>query len=426
MDGDRTAAYKVLLSMEEKGSWANLELGDLRYDKRVTSPAFVRALVYGVTESRLLLDYLLDHCIRKGIGSTDPKTKTLLRLGAYQILRMDSVPDYAAVSETVKMARKLTPGRDRFINGVLRTLGRTREEIPMPGREDPVRFLSIRYSCGESLVRLLLGQLGEEKAEAFLAFAETVPPVTVRVNLGKTGRDILAEGLAKKGFSAVPSTLSERCLIVSGEGALTETEEYQAGLFSLQSEESAAIADLADPKPGDLVLDLCAAPGGKTCAMAEKMDGRGRVIASEVYESRVPLIERQAERLQLSIVEAVCRDASVPDPDLAERADLVLADVPCSGWGVLRRKPEIRYRDFGEGCGDLAALQGKILRAAASYVKPGGALVYSTCTVNREENEDVIERFLAEDDRFQIEAQLEHGPHIDGRDGFFAVRMGRR
>ena len=435
----------------------------------LSNKGFIREIVYGVTENKIYLDYILDKFIKKGAAKTKLQALIILRMGVYQILFMNSVPNYAAVNESVALARRFARGTDGFINGVLRNFIRNMDSASEIDVKGQLEYLSIRYSCQLKLVEELVSMLGFEHAKMLLEHAGHRPPLSIRVNIAQISVKELADRLRANGFETEGSKLSDRVLLVKG-GALTEANEYKEGLFSIQSEESCAIADFADAKSTELVIDLCAAPGGKAAAMAEQMlkpststepltktepgkqpststepltetePGKqpststepltktepgiasGKVIALELYEHRAALIEATARRLGLENIEVRCQDAVEQIDELVGKADLVLADVPCSGLGVIRRKPEMKYRDEFD-FDELVEIQKSILETGSSYLKPGGRLIYSTCTINPRENELMVKDFLERHEEFISEKEVKLSPFDNGYDGFYMNKL---
>lgn len=437
IDLDREAAYKALLAIERDGSYSNLELSKMLATDELSNKGFIREIVYGVTENKIYLDYILDKFIKKGAAKTKLQALIILRMGVYQILFMNSVPNYAAVNESVALARRFARGTDGFINGVLRNFIRNMDSASEIDVKGQLEYLSIRYSCQLKLVEELVSMLGFEHAKKLLEHAGHRPPLSIRVNIAKISVKELADRLRANGFEIDGSKLSDRVLLVKG-GALTEANEYKEGLFSIQSEESCAIADFADAKSTELVIDLCAAPGGKAAAMAEQMlkpststepltktepgIASGKVIALELYEHRAALIEATARRLGLENIEVRCQDAVEQIDELVGKADLVLADVPCSGLGVIRRKPEMKYRDEFD-FDELVEIQKSILETGSSYLKPGGRLIYSTCTINPRENELMVKDFLERHEEFISEKEVKLSPFDNGYDGFYMNKL---
>ena len=453
IDLDREAAFKALLAIERDGSYSNLELSKMLASDELSNKGFIREIVYGVTENKIYLDYILDKFIKKGAAKTKLQALIILRMGVYQILFMNSVPNYAAVNESVALARRFARGMDGFINGVLRNFIRNMDSASEIDVKGQLEYLSIRYSCQLKLVEELVSMLGFEHAKVLLEHAGHRPPLSIRVNVAQISVKELADRLRANGFEIEGSKLSDRVLLVKG-GALTEANEYKEGLFSIQSEESCAIADFADAKSTELVIDLCAAPGGKAAAMAEQMlkpststepltetePGKqpststepltktepgiagGKVVALELYEHRAALIEATARRLGLENIEVRCQDAVEQIDELVGKADLVLADVPCSGLGVIRRKPEMKYRDEFD-FDELVEIQKGILETGSSYLKPGGRLIYSTCTINPRENELMVKDFLERHEEFISEKEVKLSPFDNGYDGFYMNKL---
>ena len=469
IDLDREAAFKALLAIERDGSYSNLELSKMLASDELSNKGFIREIVYGVTENKIYLDYILDKFIKKGAAKTKLQALIILRMGVYQILFMNSVPNYAAVNESVALARRFARGMDGFINGVLRNFIRNMDSASEIDVKGQLEYLSIRYSCQLKLVEELVSMLGFEHAKMLLEHAGHRPPLSIRVNVAKISVKELADRLRANGFEIEGSKLSDRVLLVKG-GALTEANEYKEGLFSIQSEESCAIANFADAKSTELVIDLCAAPGGKAAAMAEQMlkpststepltetepgkqpststepltetePGKqpststepltktepgiagGKVVALELYEHRAALIEATARRLGIENIEVRCQDAIEQIDELVGKADLVLADVPCSGLGVIRRKPEMKYRDEFD-FDELVEIQKSILETGSSYLKPGGRLIYSTCTINPRENELMVKDFLERHEEFISEKEVKLSPFDNGYDGFYMNKL---
>lgn len=421
MDVNRKTAYDVLLDIEKNGAYSNFALNHFIGRNHPENEAFVRELAYGVLETKMLLDYYLDVLIPSGTKKLKKQDLTLLRMGLYQLRSMDSVPQYAAVNETVNMAKRLAKGRERFINGVLRGYIKKSGQIRLPDRRTHLaEYLSVAYSIQPRIVKLWLAEYGEQQTEEILASVNRAPKMAVRVNQMKTNRAELAERLRQEGFDAKESEKTPRGLIVSG-SRLLESRAYKEGLFSVQDLASIMVSDILDAKPGQTVIDTCAAPGGKTLATAEMMKNSGKIIAMDIYEHKLALIEKQAERCGIDIIETKCHDSTEAAEELTGIADCVLADVPCSGLGVIGRKPEIKYKE-NLNLRELTQKQAKILDAAASYVKPGGTLVYSTCTINKDENERQIESFLENNKNFKKMKALQLLP-TEGTDGFFICKM---
>ena len=425
MDINRKTAYLILDDIEKDGAFSNLAINHREKELKPTSPAFVRELVYGVLRYKYQLDHIWSQLMDRK-GRVKRSDKIVLRMGLYQLMYMDSVPDYAAVSETVLLAKAYCKGREKFINGILRAYGRRKEELIWPDRDsDLTGYLSVRYSCERWIVNLWLTQFGEEKTEQMLAAANTTPRLCIRANTLKTTPEKLQERLEGEGFILTPMESVKEGFFAEGSG-LIASDAYKEGWFSIQDESSMLAVCAVDPQPGETVVDLCAAPGGKTLFMAERMKNKGQIFAGDLYLARLELLKAQAERLGVSIVIPSAWDATILIPHLQNAADRVLVDAPCSGLGVIRRKPEIKYRPEDDERRQLPEIQKKILDNACQYVKEGGILVYSTCTVNLEENAWVTQAFLERHPEFErIEEQQMYLGAQEG-DGFYICKMKRK
>lgn len=419
---NRQAAFQVLLRVEREKAYSNLALDAvLKQAPAAESNAFVTALVYGTLERQITLDAVLSGFLRQPITRLRPQVLVALRMGAYQIYFMDKVPQSAAVNESVKLVRKngcaFAAG---LVNSVLRRLCETPLTYPQTG--DTLSDWSVRYSCPRALAAHFLREYGEPDAKAFLEASFGGAPVALRVNTLKTTPEKLAASLAQAGVETAAGLLPDTLTVRKGNAALTPA--YKEGLFHVQDPASGLCVDALQLEPGMTLLDLCAAPGGKSFTAAQQMQNRGRILAFDLHEQRVGLIASGAERLGISILSARQHDAAADDPALYDSADRVLCDVPCSGLGVLRRKPEIRLRPLAL-IDKLTEIQYNILVCASRYVRKGGLLVYSTCTLSRAENEGVCDRFLHAHPEFQKNAYRTLMPHKDGTDGFFFAQLRR-
>lgn len=418
MDSGREIAWKVLMDIEKKEAYSNIALNRHLSGADVSVQRFVRELVYGVLRHRKLIDWYIDALAKSGISKIKTGDLTVLRMGIYQIEKMDSVPEFAAISESVDLAKKHCRGRHGFINAVLRSYIRKKDKIKLP-EDDDVKRLSVEYSYDESITKMWIDQFGQEYTRKLMEAGNCIPPLTVRANISKISRDELGKKLRDEGFEVSEGILCDRALNVSGSGILG-SEMYRDGLFSVQDESAMFAADVLGAEPGDTVIDVCAAPGGKSFASAERMNDSGRVLAFDIYARKTEVMGREAERLGLSCVETDVWDALSVKGSLISCADRVIADVPCSGLGVVRRKPELKYRAPD---GSLPEIQLNILRNASQYVKRGGRLVYSTCTVNKRENEDVVNGFLKEKPCFALKRSIQLDPYENMTDGFYIAEM---
>lgn len=433
----RLTAYK-LIEKTEKGAYSNLALDAALKENGLSDrdKAFAARLFFGVTERRLTLEHLVGAYVSKPLSKLDTPVRIALLMGAYQLLYMDSIPDNAAVNEAVNMVKALKKtSASGMVNAVLRSIIRDGKKIP-PVKGGKYEKMAVEYSTPPELVKRICEGYGEENARSLLEASLTPAECTLRANtLLTTGRE-LAESLCRRGIDARVSDHDENAVICPVLRDIENDEAFVKGLFHVQDMSSQLCCRAVSPMAGETVIDLCAAPGGKTFTMAQEMKNSGRIFACELHEKRTRLIEKGAQRLHITNVTAVTNDARVHNDSLP-LADRVLCDVPCSGYGVIRGKPEIRYKPLCDA-DRLPEIQFDILKSAAEYVKTGGLLVYSTCTVNIEENERVIEKFLATDCRFTGEDFPENmGSFFEGKfmtaiftkefggDGFFICRLRR-
>lgn len=438
----REVAAFSLFSMAEEGAWSDGALH--HYLSRAgldgRDAALAARLTYGTVQNELLLDWYLRRFSSLRLKKIAPRVLACLRMGLYQLILMDKIPAHAAVAETVALVKHYCHANDRtvsFANAVMRKAAEAVEKNALPRLDCPDKesYYSLRYSHPEWLVRLLSEQFGQKLTERICQADNADTPVSVRVNTLKvTPEDAKAE-LEHAGMTVTPHRAFADILLCTG-GDAAATEAFRAGRITVQDAASALAAFVADPKPGTAVLDCCAAPGGKSFAMAEKMQGKGSLTSCDIYEHKLKRIQEGAARLGLPNIRTELQDASAFRAEWAESADTVLCDVPCSGLGIIRKKPETRYKDPDE-IAKLPALQLAILENCARYVKPGGTLVYSTCTILQRENEDVVRAFLVAHPEF-APAPWSHpvcGGREDGMvtllppehdtDGFFIAKLKR-
>ena len=376
--------------------------------------ALTAQLTLGVVRNLTLLDYYIASASSVPMRKVEPRALDILRTSVYQIAFLDKIPNSAAVSEAVNAARrKLNPRAVSFANAVLRKLS---TELPPITAEDESERLAIKFSHPVWLVREVAERLGLEETALWLAANNSEPPIHARANTLKTTVPQLISSLEERGATVAQSEL-DGTLELRGTGELTRIKAFRDGWFYVQDPSSTRTALALGAQPGDTVIDACAAPGGKSFAAAIAMENRGKILAFDT-EHKIPLITDGAARLGISIIEARAGDSSVRDDSLVLAADRVLVDAPCSGFGVIRKKPEIRFKTADE-IASLPSLQLQILQNCAAYVKPGGTLVYSTCTVLQRENEDIVTAFLAQNPRFTLAKQTTLWTHRDGGDSFF-------
>ena len=428
----RELTLSLLTEWEEQGKYANLALSSHSMDALTPEEtARVTALFYTVTEHLLTLDYTATALAGRSGADIRPHTLRLLRLGLSELLYLDGAPDYAVTSETVGMAENR--GEASFVNAILREAIRRRDDgtLPLPDKKKNfARYLSIRYSVSLWIVKNYLHIYGESDTEALLSFYEKRRGYDLSVNPLKISRDAYLAKLREFGIPATPvSDLSVRLASSMPPRALPGFED---GEFHVQDAASALAVRVLDPRAGERVADVAAAPGGKSFSIAERMGDAGEVFSFDLHENKLSLIRSGAARLGLSSLRVAARDGTDPDPALFGGMDRVLCDLPCSGLGVLAKKPDLRYKSE-EGVPELPALQKKILSASARYLKPGGILVYSTCTLRKEENEEVVAAFLRTHPDFspvpfdafgeRCEGLYTAFPPKSGTDGFFVAKL---
>lgn len=433
MDNDRITAYDALLAVEADKAYSNIALNNAVKKLHPKDEAFVRAVVYGVIENRLYLEYRLAQLLNTGFKKVDVRIKVILLMGAYQIEFMESVPSYAAINESVELTKKIKRGLHGFVNGVLRSYDRNLSRLELPDRDSlPMDYLSVKYSYNIDIVKMWVEMFGEERAEKLLAAGNTVPPLTIRTNTLKISTAELAAVLTDAGFEVAPADpviavgisqetatrAASLMLKVKGSG-LIDSELFKEGLFSVQDSASVAAVCTLQPAPGDVLLDLCAAPGGKSMCAAALMMNEGRIISCDVHEHKLRLMEQEAKRLGVEIAELRLNDATFSDGGFIGIADKVIADVPCSGLGTVRRRPEIKLHMNKKKIEALAKKQLKILENAADCVKEKGMLFYSTCTISKIENQAVSAMFLKKNKKFFKVAEVQLITKISSSDGFY-------
>lgn len=432
----REVAYRLIYSCQEKGAYSNLAF-DGAISKSGLSAAdrkFAAALSYGTLERLVTLDRIIAQRSNIASDKLSMQVKCVLQLGLYQILYMDSVPDSAAVNESVKLIKKVyrSGGTVGFVNAVLRGFIRDGKKLPEP--EDRIDELSMKYSCPRWLIEKWLGEYSEQQAMSMLKSSLGRPPVTLRVNTTKCTISELCDALTSEGYEVCRSSNVCDVIEVESSAGLENTAAYANGLFHVQDISSQLCCEALELEAADTLLDVCSAPGGKAFTCAEIMQGKGRVIACDLHAKRVSLIEKGAARLGLENITAAVNDAKLYNESFP-LADKVLCDVVCSGLGVIRRKPEIKYKSPQELEG-LPEIQYRILETSSGYVRKGGILVYSTCTLSKAENEEVVQRFLRTHDEFEAvnvsdsrdgmkQPFVTLTPDMYGGDGFFIAKMKR-
>ncbi len=424
----RELAYKLLIKTEKSRQFSNIALDNAlnecslsEADKRLTSVIF-----YGVTERRITLDYIISNISSRKIQDIDISVLTAIRIGLFQLIYLDKIPVHAAINESVKLCTKKTSG---FANAILREY--TRQNSPIfPDKSDFPFYLSVKYSVSLPLAEKFINTFGNEAAEDILRGFESKSNTTLRINTLRANADDLIDKIP----SAEKSNLIDTALFTSG--SVRELYGFDDGLFFVQDVASQIAVRVLDAKPFEAVLDICSCPGSKSFGAAIDMKNQGSIIAFDIHENKLSLVSLGAKRLGIDIIQTRAHDGRNFIPELSKSADRIICDVPCSGFGVLAKKPELRYKNPAD-CASLPKIQRDILNTASKYLKHGGTLIYSTCTLLPDENEENIKSFLADNEDFYLEAfdvnsisapegMLTLYPHIHGTDGFFIAKLKRK
>jgi 16S rRNA (cytosine967-C5)-methyltransferase len=446
VDLPREIALKILYDINQKGAYSNiavnkyLECSELqKIDK-----AFITELVYGTLRRRLTIDWIIGQFSTLKRNRISDWVLNILRMGIYQLIYMEKVPQSAACNESVKLSKKYGhKASSGYVNAVLRNVARNRDKIAYPDKhKEYIRFLSIKHSHPQWLVEKWVRIFGGEFTEKLLAGNNETADFIVRVNTLKISRKKLIEELRIEGIDAVEGKYAEEAVILKNPSSISRLESFRKGYFQVQDESSMLAVKVLAPQPGEFIMDVCSAPGGKASHIAQVMGNRGTVLARDIHEHKIGLVKGTVDRMGLNIVRTEIFDAAVSDSNYIMKADRVLVDAPCTGLGIIRRKPEIKWSRNMENINEIIELQAKILNTSSNYVKPGGVLVYSTCTINPEENEEVVREFISMNTAFKTEdiscmlpeniikpkassGYIQMLPNVHGTDGFFIARMRR-
>ena len=436
----RITALRVLVSCRSNGAWADAALKAQISRDGLSGPdaALCSRIVYGVMQHQMLLDFYIGAYCSQKPDHLQPPLLEILRIGAYQILFLDKIPDSAAVNTSVELAKLSKRGQaSGLVNAVLRKISQNKEALPPIPDRDEIQRLSIQYSHPKWLTKRMVTLLGREEAERFLASNNEIAPLTVQVNPLKTTTESLTEELRQAGIEVHPHAWVPDCLELSGTGDLTALPAFRDGKFLVQDPAARLVSLIANIRPGLKVLDVCAAPGGKSLSAAFAMTGQGDILSCDLHENKLKRIQESADRLGADIITTRAADGRVFQPEWEAAFDVVLVDAPCSGLGIIRKKPDTRYKK-ADDLFTLPVIQSAILDNSARYVRPGGTLVYSTCTILPEENEQVTQAFLAEHTDFTMSpielpqpvgttsGALTLWPQRHDTDGFYICRMTRR
>lgn len=444
MESGRELALKILSRIQNEGAYSTLAVKKALDDKNERKDSgFIRELVYGVLENQRMIDEIIKESSSVRIRKIHPIILIILRTAIYQLLFMDTVPESAVVNEAVNLAKKYGhKGTIGFVNGLLRGISSKKPYFKSDDFMSGENELGIRYSHPDFIVELWRNQYGLEFTKELLIANNSVPPFTIRTNTLKISTNDLISILHAEGFETELGKYAKDCVIIKNPRSMTRLKAYGEGLFTIQDEASMMVTEVLNPQADSLILDVCSAPGGKTTHIAQWIGDKGKIIARDIYPHKIKLIEELIVRLGIKSIKLELWDAIEPDDKLKQSVDYCLVDAPCSGLGLIRRKPDIKWTRTMDELMELSILQASILKTASGYVKPGGTLVYSTCTINRQENLDVITDFLEKNADFRLEpieltngnqisitqnnGYLELYPHIHGTDGFFIAKLVRR
>lgn len=403
IDTARNIALKTLYKIEEDKSYSNIVLDDMLNSNRekLTNQdiGFISELVYGVTSRKLTLDNIIQKYSNIKMKKISSIVKNILRIGAYQIIFLDKVPKSAAVNESVNLCKKYSMKSTGFVNAILRKIEKT-DLIDIEKIENDIERISKLYSMPEWIVVKLSDELGINKAEEVCKNSNIRPKISIRINKLKTSKEELINMLAKKNINTENAILED--FIYLNSKNITNLEEYKKGFFTIQDESAALTALVLSPKENETILDCCSAPGGKTTYLAEIMENKGSIEAWDLYEHRLKLVDENAKRLGIDIINTKINDSTILNKNEIGKYDRVLLDVPCLGLGVIRRKPDIKWQREEKDIDEITKIQKQILSTCSKYLKVGGRLVYSTCSILKEENEDIVNNFLINNPNFKI------------------------
>lgn len=424
----RELILEALLAVTRDGEYSHIVIREI-LDKyqylEKQERSFIKRVCEGTLEHMIWIDYVINQFSKVKVNKMKPGIRCILRSSVYELKYMDSVPPSATCNEAVKLAQKKGfHNLKGFVNGVLRNISRNIDTVSLPDKEtDMLSYLSVAYSMPVWILKLWEKSYSTEQMETFLEAFLSERPTSVRVNTARTTKEELKKELEAEQITVTELEETPNAFLIGHYDSLSQIPAFAEGKFYVQDISSMQAALWANPRKGDYVIDVCAAPGGKSLHIAELMEGTGLVEARDLTEYKVSLIQENIERCHLSNIRAVMADARILDKEKIEKADIVIADLPCSGLGVLGKKADIKYKMTEEQCKELSGLQREILHVVQQYVKPQGVLLYSTCTINPAENEENVSWFLKEHPHFRLEKQQQILPQKGKCDGFFLAKM---
>ena len=427
---DRELILEILLAVTRDGEYSHIALRNVLENYQYldkSERAFITRVTEGTLERMIELDYIINQFSKTKVNKMKPVIRTIIRSAVYQLKYMDSVPDSAVCNEAVKLAGKRGfSGLKGFVNGVLRNISRNLDNVKYPDKSDTVKWLSVMYSMPEWIITEWLKNYDREMVEKMLQAFLAERPTTIRCNLSQISREELAEELKKEGVKVRLCDTVDSALFISGYDYLGALESFRTGHFQVQDISSMEVAEWADPKEDEYIIDVCAAPGGKSLHLADKLAGKGHVEARDLTPYKVDLIRDNIARMGIDNIEAVCQDATVYDEASEKKADILIADLPCSGLGVLGKKTDLKYKMNPDTQKELVHLQRKILSVVHRYVKSGGKLLYSTCTIHRAENQENAAWFAEQYPEFELVRERQFLPGVDDSDGFYIAEFVRK
>lgn len=436
----REAAARALFAIDEDGAWSAPAVQRFADGLSRRDAALTTALVGGVLQNRAMCDFYLAHFSKVKLKKLQPRIRTLMQMAVYQMVWLEKIPESAAVNESVKLAKELCHADRRttgYMNGVLRAVARSIDDLPKPSCETKEEFYSLFYNSPRWMTEMFIEQFGVRETKMLLEANNKPAPTVLRVNTRRADTETVMKELTKNGIAARMHDSIPNCIEVTGTGSIDRLRCFRDGLVTVQDGASQMSVYALDPKPDSFVLDCCAAPGGKSFFIAERMGDTGELISCDIFEHKLEKIRQGAERLGCTALRAELQNAAEFRQEWENRADYVLCDVPCSGLGIIRKKPEIRFKSEEE-LRQLTEIQSAILENCSRYVKDGGTLVYSTCTILRRENEEVVQNFLKSHHEFTAEpfllpvcGECPEGmvtllPHRHGTDGFFVAKLRKK
>ena len=427
---DRELILEILLAVTRDGEYSHIALRNVLENYQYldkSERAFITRVTEGTLERMIELDYIINQFSKTKVNKMKPVIRTIIRSAVYQLKYMDSVPDSAVCNEAVKLAGKRGfSGLKGFVNGVLRNISRNLDNVKYPDKSDTVKWLSVIYSMPEWIITEWLKNYDREMVEKMLQAFLAERPTTIRCNLSQISREKLAEELKKEGVKVRLCDTVDSALFISGYDYLGALESFRTGHFQVQDISSMEVAEWAAPKEDEYIIDVCAAPGGKSLHLADKLAGKGHVEARDLTPYKVDLIRDNIARIGIDNIEAVCQDATVYDEASEKKADILIADLPCSGLGVLGKKTDLKYKMNPDTQEELVHLQRKILSVVHRYVKSGGKLLYSTCTIHRAENQENAAWFAEQYPEFELVRERQFLPGVDDSDGFYIAEFVRK